>query len=70
MNIVTVTLGPTPGSDVIVTTGIKAGDKIVVEGVQKVKQGEVVAPSPYVETAQEKSPDIGAMPSATPAAKD
>ena len=65
VTLVNVTLGPTLGSDVIVTAGLKTGDKVVVEGLQKIKDGAVVNPKPYVETAQEKASDI-----ATPATKD
>lgn len=68
-HIVPVTLGPTIGSDQIVTAGLKAGDRVVVEGLQKVKDGALVNPQPYVETAPEKSSDIG-TPAATPAAKN
>ena len=59
VNIVTVTVGPTLGSDIIITSGLKAGDRIVVEGVQKVKNGVVVNPSLYPETSQEKASDTG-----------
>jgi membrane fusion protein (multidrug efflux system) len=71
-----VTLGPTLGSDQIVTEGLNAGDSVVIEGVQKVKQGEVVSPKPYVEDAQEKAsdaiaaPDSKPTPTATPAPKN
>lgn len=73
VDIRTVTLGPAMGSDRIVTAGLNPNDRIVVEGVQKVKQGAVVNPTPYDETAQEKSSDIAtpvAAPIATPAAKE
>ena len=38
----TVTLGDRVGSDYIVTDGVKAGDRIVVEGIQKARPGTVV----------------------------
>ncbi|MDD5200548.1 MAG: efflux RND transporter periplasmic adaptor subunit [Terrimicrobiaceae bacterium] len=63
-----VTLGPTLGSDQIVTKGLNAGDSVIIEGVQKVRQGTVVNPKPYVETAQEKASDAIAAPATTPAA--
>jgi membrane fusion protein (multidrug efflux system) len=69
----TVALGRNMGDDVIVTSGLNAGDTIVVEGVQKVqKDGTVVVPEPYTETAQEKASDVAtpvATPTATPATK-
>lgn len=68
-HIVSVTLGPTIGSDQIIATGLKAGDRVVVEGLQKVKDGLPVNPQPYVETAPEKASDTG-TPAATPAAKN
>jgi membrane fusion protein (multidrug efflux system) len=40
-----VTLGDRVGEDFIVTEGIKAGEKIVVEGVAKVRPGALVAPA-------------------------
>lgn len=38
----TVTLGARSGSFVIIETGVKAGERIVVEGIQKVKAGDLV----------------------------
>lgn len=43
-NIVT---GARVGSDFLVTQGLKAGDELIVEGIQKARPGSVVAPSPY-----------------------
>jgi len=43
-NIVT---GDRIGDGWIVTEGLKAGDKVIVEGVQKVRPGAPVQPSPY-----------------------
>jgi len=34
-------------SDVIISEGLKAGEKIIVEGVQKVKSGAIVNPKPF-----------------------
>ncbi|MBV8751251.1 MAG: efflux RND transporter periplasmic adaptor subunit [Hyphomicrobiales bacterium] len=41
----TVKLGQPVGSDVVVTQGLKAGDRVIVEGIQKVRPGQKVAPS-------------------------
>jgi membrane fusion protein (multidrug efflux system) len=43
-----VTLGDQAGSYWIVTDGLKAGEKIVVEGIQKCQPGATVTPQPYV----------------------
>jgi membrane fusion protein (multidrug efflux system) len=40
-----VTLGARVGSDYIVTDGVKAGERIVVEGLQKVRPGDTVNPT-------------------------
>jgi RND family efflux transporter MFP subunit len=45
-----VTVGPQVGSAWIIESGLKAGDRVVVEGIQKVKDGAVVTPRPF--TAQ------------------
>jgi membrane fusion protein (multidrug efflux system) len=34
--------GPNRGTDVIVTSGVKEGDKLIVDGIQKVRPGQVV----------------------------
>lgn len=41
----TVTVGAQVGSDVIISAGLKAGERIVTEGVQKIREGIVVAPT-------------------------
>ena len=44
-----VTLGDTVGDDWIVSQGLKPGERVVVEGVQKVRQGMLVDPKPFHE---------------------
>jgi membrane fusion protein, multidrug efflux system len=43
----------------VITEGLKEGDKVIVEGMQKVRPGMVLAPKPYEEpkadTANSKS---------------
>jgi multidrug efflux pump subunit AcrA (membrane-fusion protein) len=39
-----VKLGETIGGNVLVLDGLKAGDRIVIEGLQKVREGAVVKP--------------------------
>ncbi len=41
-----VTLGPAFGSDYVVTGGLRAGDRVVVEGLQKIRDGMPVKPLP------------------------
>lgn len=41
----TVTLGDRVGQDYIVTDGVKAGDRIVADGIQKVRPGMIVNPT-------------------------
>jgi membrane fusion protein (multidrug efflux system) len=41
-----VTLGATEGGDVVVEQGLEAGERVIVEGIQKVRPGQRVAPTP------------------------
>lgn len=68
VDVVNVELGPTLGSDQVVLKGLNPGDKVVVEGVQKAKQGAVVNPSPYTPTPQEKAAEAEAAPMPSPSA--
>lgn len=61
-----ITLGPQIGSDQVIKEGLAAGDRVVVEGLQKVRDGAPVNPVPYVETASEKASDPNA-PAVAPA---
>ena len=40
----TVTLGPSVGANTVILTGIKGGDQVVTEGVDKIKEGMKVTP--------------------------
>ena len=42
-----VNLGETIGHDWIVRDGVKPGERVVVEGLQKVRQGMQVNPKPF-----------------------
>jgi len=53
-----VTLGPTSGSDYVVTEGIEAGERVVVEGLQKVRNGMVVK----IEPGPEENPVAAPAP--------
>lgn len=54
----TITTGTAQGDKWIVTDGLKAGDHVIVEGLQKAKPGALVKPVPW------QGP-VGAMPAAT-----
>jgi membrane fusion protein, multidrug efflux system len=47
-----VTLGDRVGSDYIITDGLKAGERIIVEGLQKVRPGAVVNPTEQPMTSE------------------
>jgi RND family efflux transporter MFP subunit len=48
----TVTAGDWVGSDWVIAAGLNPGDKVVVEGVQKVRPGAQVIPKPFVTQAK------------------
>jgi len=43
-----VTTGPRSGADWVILDGAKPGERVIVEGLQKVRNGMTVAPKPYV----------------------
>ena len=49
-SIKTVKLGPQVGDMWVVESGLQAGDSVVVDGLQRVKPGMVVAPTPFKNT--------------------
>jgi membrane fusion protein (multidrug efflux system) len=51
-----VTLGPRVGSDYIVTEGVKGGERIIVEGLQKVRPGDTVNPTEQALTSEKDVP--------------
>jgi membrane fusion protein (multidrug efflux system) len=48
-----VSLGERVGQDYIITEGVKAGDRIIVEGIQKARPGSVVNPTEQPMTTEE-----------------
>lgn len=65
-----VTLGDVAGSDWIITAGLKAGERVVVEGLQKCREGLLVNPQPYVPPPGEVTPpSIPVPPTNLPAAE-
>jgi len=59
-----VQLGPATGSDYVVEKGLEAGERVVVEGLQKIRDGMVVKP-----VAAQASPAETGKPAAPEAAK-
>src|SRR5262249_55559893 len=51
-----VELGPTTGSDVVVRKGLEAGERVIVEGLMKVREGMVVKPVKAMDTAAGTQP--------------
>jgi membrane fusion protein (multidrug efflux system) len=54
-----VSLGERVGQDYIVTDGVKAGERIIVEGLQKARPGSVVNPTEQPVTAENAPPKKG-----------
>lgn len=52
-----VVLGPTLGAEWVVTSGLKRGETIIVDGVQKVQPGAKVSPEPF-NPDQAGQPDV------------
>ena len=61
-----VTLGDRVGPLVIVTAGVKPGERVVVEGVQKAAPGTTVSPTPITEAQLETQSASGAAAVASP----
>ena len=49
-------IGPRFKGQVVVTEGLKEGEKVIVEGVQKVRPGMVVTAKPYQEPTADAAP--------------
>jgi membrane fusion protein (multidrug efflux system) len=54
VSIRTVQVGDRVGSDWVISDGLKPGDKVIAEGVQKVRPGTLVNPKPYPTPPQGK----------------
>jgi len=54
VDIRTVTVGDRSGSDWVISEGLKPGDRVIAEGVQKVRSGATVNPKPFVAQAKDK----------------
>jgi membrane fusion protein (multidrug efflux system) len=55
-----VTLGSMADPDWIVRDGLKPGERVVVDGIQKCTPGSLMTPKPYVEAPSEKPPSTNA----------
>jgi membrane fusion protein (multidrug efflux system) len=60
-------IGPRFKGQVVVTEGLKEGEKVIVEGVQKVRPGTVVTAKPYQEPTADVAPSHPAPEQAKPA---
>jgi RND family efflux transporter MFP subunit len=49
-------LGPVFGRMIVVTEGLKPGEKVIVEGFQKIRQGIEVSAKPYTEMPKNEGP--------------
>jgi membrane fusion protein (multidrug efflux system) len=52
VEIVDVEIGPSQGNDIVIESGLEAGQSVIVEGVQKVRADLRVAPQPYIREPQ------------------
>jgi membrane fusion protein (multidrug efflux system) len=59
--------GPQDGSDLVIETGLAAGERVVVEGIQKVRNGAKVAPQSAVAAPGPAQPASGAAHAPVPA---
>jgi multidrug efflux pump subunit AcrA (membrane-fusion protein) len=50
VTIKTVKLGPQFGDMWVVESGLEVGDNVIVDGLQRVKTGMTVAPTPFKDT--------------------
>ena len=62
-----VQVGPRVGTDWVITSGLKAGEKVIVEGIQKVKSGMPVAAKPWTPPAERSAaPAVETKPAEHP----
>ena len=54
VNVRTVTVGDRVGSEWVIAEGLKPGERVVAEGVQKVREGAHVNPKPFVAQAKDR----------------
>ena len=61
-----VQVGPRVGTDWVITSGLKAGEKVIVEGIQKVKAGMQVAAKPWIPPAERSTAPVETKPAEHP----
>lgn len=54
-----VQVGPRTGTDWVITKGLKAGEKVIVEGIQKVKSGAPVLAKLWAQPSEQATPQPG-----------
>lgn len=54
VNVRTVTVGDRVGNEWVIADGLKAGERVVAEGVQKVREGAHVNPKPFVAQTRDR----------------
>jgi membrane fusion protein (multidrug efflux system) len=64
-----VQVGPQDGSDIVIEKGVAAGERVVIEGIQKVRNGAKVAPQAAVAAPAGTPAAPAAEPAAAPAPK-
>jgi membrane fusion protein (multidrug efflux system) len=57
-----VTLGPETNNDIVVESGLKPGETVIVEGLQKVRPGMTVRPVPTGSPDPDRDPDPDPVP--------
>jgi membrane fusion protein (multidrug efflux system) len=63
-----ITVGGMSGTDWLVNEGLKEGDKVIVNGLQKIKPGAVVSPKPWSAEAEKAANQPAPAPAAAAAA--
>ena len=54
VQIVTVKTGPLKGNDIVIESGLSGGEQIIIEGIQKVRNGMSVTPQPWSDAPARK----------------
>src|SRR5258708_23130605 len=63
-------IGPRFNRQVVVTEGLKEGEKVIVEGIQKVRPGMVLTPKPYQEPKADTPDSLRPQQDAAPATSE
>jgi RND family efflux transporter MFP subunit len=57
-----VKVGPRVGTDWVITSGLKSGEKVIVEGLQKIKSGSAVVAKPWAPPSEKNAADESIEP--------